>query len=103
MRSLIRALFVLLHTPPLAVKNVQHSGQRSLVAIRGMGFAVVMVLLQLGFLQAVKIPAAVNYDQLDFDLVLISPDFAQFYDPGTFPRKRLEQAESIATVLSARP
>jgi putative ABC transport system permease protein len=80
-----------------------HSGRRSAVAITGMGFAVVMVLLQLGFLQAVKVTAEVNYAQLDFDVALVSPDFEQFYDPGTFPKKRLEQAESLATVVSASP
>jgi putative ABC transport system permease protein len=103
MPRLVSPLMVRLHAPPIAVRNVLTAWRRSAVAIFGMGFAVVMVLLQLGFLQAVRITAAVNYDQLDFDLVLVSPDFEQFYDPGSFPRARLRQAEGLPTVVSARP
>jgi putative ABC transport system permease protein len=99
---MLSPLFIRLHAPPLALRNVMHSWRRSAVAIVGMGFAVVMVLLQLGFLQAVRVTAAVNYDQLDFDVALVSPDFEQFYDPGMFPRDRLKQAESVPGVRSAR-
>jgi putative ABC transport system permease protein len=90
-------------TPPLALRNVTHARSRSLVAIAGIGFASVMVLLQLGFLQAVKVTASVNYDQLDFDVALVSPEFEQFYDAGSFPRERLKQAESLDGVLAVRP
>ena len=41
-----------------------------------------MVLLQLGFLQAVRITATNNFDQLDFDVVLLSPRYEQFYAAG---------------------
>ncbi|WP_422928828.1 FtsX-like permease family protein [Singulisphaera sp. PoT] len=90
-------------TPPLALRNVLYARGRSLVAIAGIGFASVMVLLQLGFLEAVKVTAAINYDQLDFDVALVSVEFEQFYDPGQFPRERLRQAESLANVTSAKP
>ena len=103
MPRVLSPLTVRLHAPPIAVRNVMTSWRRSAVAIFGMGFAVVMVLLQLGFLQAVRSTAAVNYDQLDFDVALVSPDFEQFYDPGSFPRDRLRQAKAITTVRSARP
>jgi putative ABC transport system permease protein len=68
-----------------------------------MALAVVMVLLQLGFLEAVRITAAVNYDQLDFDVVVLSPQFEQFYGPGSFPPKRLPQARAVPGVAAARP
>jgi putative ABC transport system permease protein len=68
-----------------------------------MGFAVVMVLLQLGFLHAVELTARVPYDPLAFDVLLVSPQFDQFYDPGAFPRARLAQAAAIETVVAARP
>src|SRR5262245_53961160 len=89
-------------SPPLALRNVLHARRRSLVAIAGIGFASVMVLLQLGFLEAVKFTAATNYEQLDFDAALVSPEFEQFYDPGDFPPERLRQAESFDAVTSAR-
>jgi putative ABC transport system permease protein len=92
-----------LRTPPLALRNVWTAPARSLIAIAGIGFATVMVLLQLGFLEAVRYTASINYDQLDFDVALVSPQFEQFYDPGTFPRERLRQAEAFEAVRAARP
>jgi putative ABC transport system permease protein len=82
---------------------VLHGGTRSLVAITGMALAVVMVLLQLGFLEAVRLTASINYDQLDFDVALVSREFEQFYNPRGFPRVRLTQARSVAGVADARP
>lgn len=92
-----------LRHPPLAVHNVLHGGRRSVVAVAGMALAVVMVLLQLGFLRAPALAASVNYDQLDFDLAVLSTEFEQFYYSGEFPRERLEQARSVPGVAAARP
>jgi putative ABC transport system permease protein len=90
-------------TPPLALQNVLHGRARSAAAIAGIGFAVVMVILELGFLEAVRIAASVNYDNLDFDVALVSPQFEQFYDPGTIPLRRLVAAEGVPAVVAARP
>jgi putative ABC transport system permease protein len=92
-----------LRLPPLALRNVTHARSRSLIAIAGIAFATVMVLLQLGFLQAVKVTASVNYDRLNFDVALVSPEFEQFYDPGSFPPDRLRQADSLEDVTTAWP
>jgi putative ABC transport system permease protein len=82
---------------------VFHGGARSVVAITGMALAVVMVLLQLGFLEAVRAAASVNYDQLDFDVAILSAEFEQFYSPGGFPRERLPEARAVLGVAAARP
>jgi putative ABC transport system permease protein len=89
--------------PPLALRNVAHGGRRSVVAIAGVAFAVTMVLLQLGFYQAVKITSTHLYEQLDFDIVLLASTYDQFYAPGQFPRERLRQAESLELVNRASP
>jgi putative ABC transport system permease protein len=89
--------------PPLALRNVVHGARRTVVAIAGVAFAVTMVLLQLGFYEAVKITATNLYEQLDFDIVLLAPTYDQFYAPGEFPRERLRQARSLEGVASARP
>ncbi|HWT80531.1 MAG TPA: hypothetical protein VN648_17240, partial [Candidatus Methylomirabilis sp.] len=68
-----------------------------------MGFVVTMVLLQLGFLEAVRVTGTNLYDQLDFDVALISPRYDQLYDAGTFPAERLQQAEGLETVVDAQP
>jgi putative ABC transport system permease protein len=90
-------------TPPLALRNVVHGGRRTVVAIGGVAFAITMVLLQLGFYEAVKITATNLYEQLDFDIVLLAPTYDQFYAPGEFPRERLRQARSLEAVAAARP
>jgi putative ABC transport system permease protein len=92
-----------LRRPPLGLRNVIHGRSRSVAAIGGIAFALVMMLMQLGFLEAVKVTAKVNYDQLDFDVILVSPQFEQFYNPGAFPRRRLKEAEGLDTVIAARP
>jgi putative ABC transport system permease protein len=82
---------------------VVRGGARTLAAIAGVVFVVTMVLLQLGFLEAVRNTAVTLYDQLDFDVALVSPRYDQLYDAGTFPAERLRQAEGPETVVDARP
>jgi putative ABC transport system permease protein len=90
-------------TPPLALRNVMKGGFRSLLAIAGVGFSITLVLLQLGFLEAVRITATTVFDQLDFDVALISPQYEQFFGPGSFPRERLREAGSEPGVVEVRP
>jgi putative ABC transport system permease protein len=82
---------------------VVHGGKRSLAAISGVAFSLTMVLLQLGFLEAVKITATSNFEQLDFDIVLLSPRYEQFYAAGFFPQDRLTLARDVAHVVWAAP
>src|SRR4051812_33692341 len=89
--------------PPLALRNVWHGGASSLAAIAGIAFVVVMVLLQLGFFDAVRGTATSLYDQLDFDVALIAPPYDQLYDAGSIPLRRLRQAEGLDFVVAARP
>jgi putative ABC transport system permease protein len=89
--------------PPLAWRNVERGGARARAANAGVGFVVTMVLLQLGFLEAVRATATSLYDQLEFDVALVSPRYDQLYDAGTLPLERLQQAEGLETVVDARP
>jgi putative ABC transport system permease protein len=82
---------------------VVHGGRRTLAALSGLAFSLTMVLLQLGFLEAVKITAVNNFAQLNFDLVLLSPRYEQFYATGAFPKQRLSQARQVDGVVSAAP
>ena len=90
-------------TPPLALRNVMHGGFRSVLAIAGVGFSITLVLLQLGFLEAVRVTATTVFDQLEFDVALISPEYEQFFGPGSFPLNRLKESASDPDVLAARP
>jgi putative ABC transport system permease protein len=88
---------------PLAWQNLLHSKVRSGVAIAGVTFAIVLMFMQLGFLEAVKISATLVYDVLDFDVCLRSRDYNRFTDARTFPLQRLKQAQSVPGVASAAP
>jgi putative ABC transport system permease protein len=88
---------------PLAWKNLTHNRVRTLVALAGVGFAVILIFMQLGFLGAVRKTATQIYDALDFDLMLRSPAYLHLTEPGAFPRERVFQAESMSFVEKATP
>ena len=90
-------------TTPLAWHHLLHNRVRSGVAIAGVTFAIVLMLMQLGFLEAVKLAAALSCDALDFDLCLRSPDYHHFTDARLFPETRLLQARGARGVASASP
>jgi putative ABC transport system permease protein len=83
---------------PLAWLNLLHQRARSSVAVAGVAFAVVLVLLQLGFLASVRQTATRIYDHLDFDLLLASPEYLHLSKASTIPRSRLTQAASLPGV-----
>ncbi len=85
----------------LAWLNLLHQKTRSAVAVAGVAFAVVLVLLQLGFLASVRQTATRIYDHLDFDLLLASPEYLHLAKAGTIERVRLAQAASLPEVAGA--
>jgi putative ABC transport system permease protein len=88
---------------PLAWKNLVHNKVRTSVALAGVGFAVILIFMQLGFLGAVRKTATQIYDALDFDLMLRSPAYLHLTEPRTFPRERVFQAASLPKIAQAQP
>lgn len=88
---------------PLAWLNLVHDKTRTLVAVAGVAFAVVLMLMQLGFLNSVRLTATQIYDQLKFDVLLTSPQYQSISKAGEFSRVRLYQAASVPGVLDAHP
>lgn len=88
---------------PLAWRNLIHDRLRTLVAIAGVAFAVVLVFLQLGFLGSVSRTATLIYDQLEFDLLIHSHEYLHISRPGTISQTRLFQAQAATGVTSVRP
>ncbi|HVC94768.1 MAG TPA: FtsX-like permease family protein [Pirellulales bacterium] len=88
---------------PLAWLNLLHDKTRALVAVAGVAFAVVLVLMQLGFYDSAKRTATQVYERLDFDVVMVSKKYLYFSKSGTFPRRRLIQALSDDDVKSVQP
>lgn len=88
---------------PLAWLNLLHDKTRTLVATAGVAFAVVLILMQIGFLNSVRATATQIYAQLRFDILLTSPQYIYISKSGNFPQTRLFTAESVAGVERARP
>src|SRR5262249_61565560 len=86
-----------------AWRNVLPPPRRSLSAIVGMTSSLTLVLLQLGFLNAVRVTSTNLFDRLNFDLVLTAPTYDTMYDTGFLPRERLTQAASVPGVVGATP
>lgn len=87
----------------LAWYNLVHNKVKTGVAIAGIVFAIVLMFMQLGFLEAVKVSATLVYDVLDFDICLRSKDYLHLADARTIPRQRLIQATSTPGVDRVAP
>jgi putative ABC transport system permease protein len=88
---------------PLALLNLVHHRVRTLVAVAGVSFAVVLIFMQLGFLGSLKSSATVVYDALEFDLCIRSKDYLHLSDARAFPRGRLTQVAALQGVEEALP
>jgi putative ABC transport system permease protein len=88
---------------PLAWLNLWHDKARTLTALAGAAFAVILVLMQLGFFRSVLHTAGVLYDQLKFDVVISSLNYRQMLKTGTFPRDRLIAAAALPEVADTSP
>jgi putative ABC transport system permease protein len=88
---------------PLAWRNLLHEGPRTLVAVAGVAFAVILIFVQLGFFIAIWRTATLIYDRLDFDLALLSVEYVDLNRPGTIPRERLAAVRGLSEVRAVRP
>jgi putative ABC transport system permease protein len=88
---------------PLAWRNVSHKKIRSLIALCGISFAIVLIFMQLGFYAAARTSATSVYDALDFDVLVLSPQYVFVARPADFARQRLEQVRAIPGVESVVP
>jgi putative ABC transport system permease protein len=88
---------------PLAWLNLAHQTKRTVVAVAGVGFAALLVFMQLGFYGAAEGTATVVYDQLAFDLILLSPQYIDINRAGVIPAERLQQALAVDGVAGVAP
>ncbi len=88
---------------PLAWKNLTHNRVRTAIGVAGVGFAVILIFMQMGFKGAIRKTATQIYDALEFDLMLRSPAYLHLTEPRSFPRSRIHQAASLPEVTQVRP
>ncbi len=88
---------------PLAWKNVIHKKVRTVVAVAGVAFSILMIFLQLGFFGSVENTAKSVFDQFKFDLVMISPNYRWIAETSHFPKSRIYQGEALDEVRKIEP
>ncbi len=88
---------------PLALHNLSHQLGRTLVSVSGVGFALLLVFMQLGFQGAVSHTATNVYEHMRFDLLLRSTDYAHLYEPGRIAVSNLSVAAGVAGVREVVP
>jgi putative ABC transport system permease protein len=71
--------------------------------VAGVGFAVVLIFMQLGVLGSAEQSATLVFEALDFDILIRSRHYLHLVASYTFPRERLHQAASLSEVEHATP
>ncbi len=83
---------------PLAWYNLAHHKVRTVAAVAGVMFAVVLIFLQLGFRGTAERTASLVYEALDFDILIRSSNSGRLSQSRPFPEVRLYQAASATGV-----
>lgn len=87
----------------LALANIRSNLTRSLVSVAGIGVAIVLVFMQLGFRGAVEDTATVVYGKMDFDLMVRSRDYLHFVDCRSVPTSLVQKIHAVPGVERAVP
>lgn len=85
---------------PVAWQQLIKERTRLLVAVAGIGFADMLMFVQLGFQDSLYDSATLPHRLLQADLVLINPQFKSLTSVQSFSRTRLHQARGQAGVQS---
>ena len=88
---------------PLGWLQLRHRPLRLAVALLGIGFAVLLIMMQLGFRSALFESAVRYHERLDYDIALFSPDSVFIVRPEAFSIRRLYQALGVPGVASVAP
>jgi putative ABC transport system permease protein len=88
---------------PLAWLQLIRERMRLLVALAGISFAVILIMIQLGFRDALFDASTTMHDHLKTDIVLISPQSTALIAMKEFSQRRLYQALGTPGVESITP
>jgi len=90
-------------TLPLGWLQLKHKPLRLLVALSGIAFAVLLIMMQLGFRSALFESAVRFHERLDYDIALFSPDSVFIVRPQPFSIRRLYQTLAFDGVEDVTP
>src|SRR5208282_4278058 len=88
---------------PLAWRNLVANKRRLVRSSAGIGFAVLLMLVQLGFERGFFDASLATVRQLDADLVMISKSNYRFASSDPFPHTHLATAANVAGIASVSP
>ena len=83
--------------------QLRHKPLRLAVALSGIAFAVLLIMMQLGFRSALFESAVRFHERLDYDIALFSPDSVFIVRPQTFSIRRLYQTLGFEAVEDVTP
>jgi len=90
-------------TVALAWRILTHDKGRTALALVGIFMAILLVFIQLGLFFAVPQGGMLLYDNMRFDLLLVSDQYEYQAQPGAFPVSRLAAARGSPDVAEATP
>src|SRR5437588_8991955 len=90
-------------TTPLAWKNLTHDVRRLLVAVSGVAFAVILIFMELGFLNALLESTVQILRRLNGEIVIVSRAQYALIAAERFDVHRIYQAREIPGVADAWP
>src|SRR5436190_1118963 len=88
---------------PLAWRNLAHDKVRFALFASGIGFAVVLMGVQYGIMNAMLDANTALVRQMKCELVLVNPNRAALAFRDGLSRRRVEQAAGVPGVRSATP
>jgi len=83
--------------------QLKHKPLRLIVALSGISFAVLLIMMQLGFRSALFESAVRFHERFDYDIALFSPDSVFIVRPQPFSIRRLYQALGFDAVEDVTP
>lgn len=102
MFTLPKFSFELKQEIPLSVAQLSHQKMRLFVALAGIGFANILIFMQLGFVAILFDGVTRIHDQLEGDIFLMS-DRAKFLGDKSFSKRHLYQADAVSGIATAKP
>jgi putative ABC transport system permease protein len=87
----------------LAWHNTLQNRKRSFAAIAGITFSILLVFMQLGFLQTARQGTTLVYNYFRFDLILTSDHFEALENASWFDQARILQARVVSGVERVSP
>lgn len=85
----------------LSWRNLSQRPTRTTVAATGICFAIFLLFLQIGFLDATRRAATLLYEFFHFDLAVVSSDYQYLAAAPRFDRVRLTQARTVPEVRNS--